>query len=156
MPKKPADEKDKELTQGNPFTNYNNKTYKSYVKNGFADKIPHGVESPDTRMKRFISKVDLTKDFERKIMTMTRLMTRNYLPESKKIEKEFLVYDEEWIGKNWLGEKLTCYDNIEGVYTEVQTTPEVKFNNENGRSEVVGQKLAGGYQVYYIPFSKER
>jgi hypothetical protein len=71
-------------------------------------------------MKRFISRADLTKDFERKIMTMTRLMTRSYLSdERKKPEKEFLVYHEEWVGKNWLGEKLVCSDNFEGVYTEV-------------------------------------
>jgi len=84
-------------------------------------------------------------------------MTKNYLSDSKKkIEKEFIVYQEEWIGKNWLGETLVCDDNIEGVYTEVDTAPEVRFNNENGRSEVVGQKLAGVHQVYYIPFSKEK
>jgi hypothetical protein len=79
-------------------------------------------------MKRFISRADLTKDFERKIMTMTRLMTRSYLSdERKKPEKEFLVYHEEWVGKNWLGEKLVCSDNFEGVYTEVNSAPEVKF-----------------------------
>ena len=58
---------------------------------------------------------------------MTRFMTRNYLSAdfNKKIEKEFLVYQEEWIGKNWLGEKLVCQDNIEGVYTEIETVLEV-------------------------------
>jgi hypothetical protein len=143
--------------QQNPFAEYNNRSFQSYVKNGFPDKIPHGVEAPDTRMKRFISRVDMTKGFERKIMTMTRLKTRNYLSEDKRNpEKEFLVYQEEWVGKNWLAEKLCCQDNFEGVYTEVGTAPEVRFNNENGRSEVVGQKLAGGHQLYYIPFSKER
>lgn len=55
-------------------------------------------------------------------------MTRSYLSdERKKPEKEFLVYHEEWVGKNWLGEKLVCSDNFEGVYTEVNSAPEVKF-----------------------------
>lgn len=84
------------------------------------------------------------------------ITTLNQFTEEEKPEKEFIEYQEEWIGKNWLGEKLVCSDNIEGVYTEVYSAPEVIFNNENGRSEVVGQKLAGGHQLYYIPFSKER
>jgi hypothetical protein len=141
----------------NPFTEYNNKTFQSYVKNGFADEIIHGVQAPDTRIKEFISTVDLTKDHQRKIMTMTRLMTRDYVGDSrKKIPKEFLVSQEEWVGKDWLGRTLRCGDNIEGVYQEVSTEPEVKWNDRNGRSEIVGQRLVGGHQIHYIPFSKEK
>ena len=47
-----------------PVIEYNNRTFQSYVRNNFADKIPHSVEAPDTRMKRFISRVDMTKGFE--------------------------------------------------------------------------------------------
>jgi YVTN family beta-propeller protein len=84
MPKKSSMNEIVEEPQENPFLEYNNKTYQSYVKNGFADEIPHGVESPERRMKGFISRVDMTKDFQWKIMTMTRLMTKNYLSDSKK------------------------------------------------------------------------
>jgi hypothetical protein len=141
----------------NPFLEYNNKTIQSYTKNGFADKIPHGVEAPNTRINDFISMVDLTKAHQRKIMTMKRLKTRDYVGEvSKKIPKEFIVYEEKWEGKNWLGEKLACFDNIEGVYLEVDSAPEVKWNDRFGRSEVIGQNLTGTHQIHYIPFSKEK
>jgi hypothetical protein len=101
--------------------------------------------------------VDLTKDHARKIMTMIRLKTRDYVaPDSKKIEKEFLVYHEEFMGHDWLGRILRCGDNTEGVYREVDSAPEVAWNDKFGRSEVVGQNLAGSHQVHYIPFSKEK
>jgi hypothetical protein len=141
------------VEQENPFTEYNNKAIQSFLKKGFGEQITHGFEAPDTRIKDFISRVDLTKDHQRKIMTMTK----DYVGDSrKKIPKEFLVYQEEWICKNWLGETLRCSDNIEGVYWEVDTEPEVKWNDRNGRSEVVGQKLAGSHPIHYIPFSKEK
>lgn len=152
-----AEVQGQEEEQENPFTEYNNRTYQSYVKNGFADKIPHGVEAPDTRLKQFISRVDLTKDYERNIMTIVRLKTRNYMStEKSKPEKESLVYQEEWVGKNWLGEILRCHENFEGVYKEIDSVPEVKWNDNVGRSEVVGKKMSGSHEVYYIPFSKEK
>jgi hypothetical protein len=142
----------------NPFAEYNNRTYQSYVKNNFADKIPHGVEAPNTRINDFISLVDLTKEHARKILTMVRLRTRDYYiaDSRKKIEKEFLVYHEEWEGHDWVGRLLRCGDNTEGVYREVDSAPEVKWNDRIGRSEVVGQNLAGSHPIHYIPFSKEK
>jgi hypothetical protein len=138
-------------------TTYNNRTYHSYVKNNFADKIPHGIEAPNTRINDFISRVDLTKEHARKIMTMTRRKTRDYIGDSRnKVEKEFITYQEEWVGKDWLGRTLRCDDNVEGVYRQVHSTPEVKWNDKFGRSEVVGHDLAGSYPIHYIPFSKEK
>ena len=40
---------------------YNNRSYESYVKNGFADKIPRSVYGPHDRMKQFLNKVDFRK-----------------------------------------------------------------------------------------------
>ena len=146
-----------EQGQENPFLQYNNRTFQSYVKNNFADRSPHVVEAPNTRLKQFISRIDLTKDYERKIMTIVRFKTRNYASTDKrKPEKEFLVYQEEWIGKNWLGEKLRCHENFEGVYREVDSAPEVKWNDNVGRSEVVGKVMTGSHEVYYILYNKEK
>jgi hypothetical protein len=161
MPKKATNSNSNETVDAteeeNPFAEYNNKTIQSFVKNNFADKITHSIEAPNTRINDFISRVDLTKDYQRKITTMTRLKTTDYVGETrKKIPKEFLVYEEVWVGKNWLGETLKCYDNIEGVFSEVDSAPEVKWNDRNGRSEVIGQKLAGTHQIHCIPWSKEK
>jgi hypothetical protein len=52
------------------------------------------VEAPNTRINDFISRIDLTKDHHRKIMTMTRLKTRDYVVDSrKKVEKEYTSWD---------------------------------------------------------------
>lgn len=154
MTKKSASEK--EVTEA-PTIEYNNRTILSYTKKGLEDKIPHISSAPEARIRNFISKVDLTKGLERKITLMTRLKARDLdSPSGKKELKEFIVYREEWIGKNWLGETLRNDENVEGVYTEVETTPEIKFNNETGRSEVVGEKVSGSHLKYYIPFSKEK
>ena len=40
---------------------YNNRSYESYTKNGFADNIPRSITGPRTRREQFLSKVDLRK-----------------------------------------------------------------------------------------------
>ena len=40
---------------------YNNRSYESYIKNGFADNIPRSIIGPHDRMQKFLSKVDLEK-----------------------------------------------------------------------------------------------
>lgn len=138
-----------------PKIEYNDRTIQSYIKNNIED-IPHQVLAPDERIKKLIHLVDLTKPFGRKIMTMTRFRPRDMDSPGKHVMKEFLTYLEEWNGHNWLGEKLRNNENCEGVDTEVETVPIVKFNNETGRSEVTGQKISRTHLKYYIPFSKEK
>jgi hypothetical protein len=41
--KKEQEVQEQEQGEENPFAEYNNRTYQSYVKNNHADKIPHGV-----------------------------------------------------------------------------------------------------------------
>jgi hypothetical protein len=40
---------------------YNNRSYESYIKNGFADNIPHLIRGPYDRMQQFLSKVTSEK-----------------------------------------------------------------------------------------------
>jgi hypothetical protein len=95
-------------------------------------------------------------------MTMTRLKTRDYHGDlRKKLEKGFLVYQEERVGKDWIGRTLRCHDNFEGVYREISSEPEAKWNYRNGRSEVVGKRLTGthgrsyGFQDEYETSNRE-
>ena len=139
-----------------PTIEFNDRTIQSFISKGFADNIPHSISAPNIRMKQFISKVDLSKDFQRKILIITRFKTRDYLSDSKKKEvKEDITYREQWSGYNWLGEKLGNDENLEGVFSQVESSPKVEFNNETGRSEVVGNNFAGTHDVHYIPFTKE-
>ena len=53
---------------------FNNRSYESYIKNGFADNIPHFVKGPYDRMQQFLSKVDLRKGpIERSVRSIVRL-----------------------------------------------------------------------------------
>ena len=40
---------------------YNNRSYESFVKNGFPDILPRSVIGPRDRMQNFLNKVDLRK-----------------------------------------------------------------------------------------------
>ena len=40
---------------------YNNRSYETFVKNGFADTIPRSIKGPHDRMQKFLSQVDLRK-----------------------------------------------------------------------------------------------
>ena len=53
---------------------YNNRSYESFIKNGFADSIPRPVTGPHDRMQKFLAKVDLRKGpIERTVTTIVRL-----------------------------------------------------------------------------------
>jgi len=75
---------------------YNNRSYESYIKNGFADNIPRSIRGPYDRMQKFLSQCDLRKGpIER---------TPDWKSSTKKNErKEFIYYEEDWTGYNWLG-----------------------------------------------------
>ena len=53
---------------------YNNRSYESFVKNGFPDNIPRPIKGPYDRMQKFLSLVDLRKGpLEKTVTTIVRL-----------------------------------------------------------------------------------
>lgn len=133
---------------------YNNRSFESYINNGFADNIPHLIRGPHDRMQQFLSKVDLRKGpIERSVRSIVRLKASDWSSSTKKNErKEFVYYEEYWDAKDWLGIPIDPFDgHIEGRYTEVLMKP--KLDERTG--EHVDNVFAGTKQVYYIPFSKK-
>jgi hypothetical protein len=133
---------------------YNNRSYESYVKNGFADNIPRAIVGPHDRMQQFLSQVDLRKGpIERTVRSIVRLRAIDW--NTKKNErKEFIYYEEYWDAKNWLGIPITKWrpdGHIEGRYTEVMMKP--KLDERTG--EHIDNVFAGTRQTYYIPFTKK-
>ena len=132
---------------------YNNRSYESYVKNGFADSIPQLIKSPYEGMHKFFNQVDLRKGpIERTVRMIVRLKAPDW--STKKAErKEYVYYEEYWDAKNWLGIPITKGrpdGHIEGKYTEVMTRPVL----DEKTGEHIDNAFAGTRQVYYIPFSK--
>ena len=53
---------------------YNNRSYESFVKNGFPDNIPRPITGLYDRMQKFLAKVDLRKGpVERTVTTIVRI-----------------------------------------------------------------------------------
>jgi hypothetical protein len=133
---------------------YNNRSYESFLKNGFADNIPRLVRGPYDRMQQFLSKVDLRKGpIERSVRSIVRLKAPDWNSSTKKNERrEFIYYEEYWDAKDWLGIPIDPFDgHIEGKYTEVLMKP--KLDERSG--EHIDNVFAGTRQVYYIPFTKK-
>src|SRR6476659_1823973 len=131
---------------------YNNRSYESYTKNGFADNIPRSITGPRTRMQQFLNKVDLGKgDIERTVRMIVRLRAPDYNT-PKHERKEFVYYFEDWNANDWLGIPIDPFsEHLEGKYTEVLTKP--KLDERTG--EHVDNVFAGTRESYYIPFSKK-
>ena len=135
---------------------YNNRSYESYVKNGFADNIPCSIRGPHDRMQKFLSLVDLRKgEIERTVRSIVRLRAPDWNSSTKKNERrEFIYYEEYWDAKDWLGVPITKWrpdGHIEGRYTEVLMQP--KLDPVSG--EHIDNVFAGTRESYYIPFSKK-
>jgi hypothetical protein len=133
---------------------YNDRSYQSYIKNGFADNIPHSISAPHDRIQKFLSQVDIRKGpIERTVRMMVRLRAPDWNTQ-KNERKEWIYYEEDWSANNWLGIPITkgaISGHIEGKYTEVLMRP--KLDERTG--EHIDNVFAGTRESYYIPFSKK-
>jgi hypothetical protein len=93
---------------------YNNRSYESYINNGFESDIPRSVSGPHDRMKEWLNKVDLRKGpLERTVRMIVRLKTPD-LNLEKHERKEWVYYTEDWTAKDWLGIPIDPFgDHIE-------------------------------------------
>ncbi len=136
-----------------PKIEYNNRSYQSYIDTGFADNIPNNITAPRDRLLRFINKCDIRKGpIERTVRSIVRLRAPDF--NTKKHElKEFIYYEEDWDGVNWLGVPIfnPISGHIEGKYTEVVTRP--KLDERTG--EHIDNVFGGTREVYYIPFNQK-
>jgi hypothetical protein len=133
---------------------YNNRSYESYTKNGFADAIPRSIRGPHDRMQQFLNKVDLRKGpIERTVRMIVRLRAPDWNSSTKKNERrEFIYYSEDWTGNDWLGIPINPFsEHIEGKCTEVMMKP--KLDERTG--EHVDNVFSGTRDAYYLPFSKK-
>ena len=133
---------------------YNDRSYQSWVEKGFADHVPHRIEAPHTRIEQFLSVVDTRKGpIERTVTSMVRQKAIDY-DSSTHERKEYIYYEEDWEGKNWLGNPVTkpgISGHIEGKHIEVLTRP--KLYERTG--EHIDNVFAGTRERYYIPFTKK-
>lgn len=140
-----------------PIFEYNNRTWKSYQ--DLIEKykienlvIPHGVRAPEERKIEFLARVDLEQGpIERKVTSMVRFIAKN---REDTQPREYIKYEEDWQGKDWMDRKLRNNENIEGFYQEQEVEKVIRYNETKG-PEIIGYRRSGEHTVYTIPFSKE-
>ena len=94
--------------------------------------------------------VEAGEPMTRTVTKIVRLKAPDYSTPRRE-RKEYLVYYENWYGKNWQGVKIPPVTNhVEGLYYEQDNEPIIERNKK------VGIKRSGQHPVYYIPFSKEK
>jgi hypothetical protein len=117
MPKKSGVQS--EETKPIPIFEYNNRTWKSYqdlIEKYKIDDltVPHGVSAPEERKRNFLARVDLEQGpIERKVTSMVRFIAKN---REDTQPREYIKYEEDWQGKDWMGRKLRNNENIEALF----------------------------------------
>jgi hypothetical protein len=139
-------EESKKKNNKKPAIEYNNKTELSYKEQGL--EVPENLSQQE---KNFLSKVDpKAEPITRTVTTIVRQKAIDY-SSSKRERKEYLIYYENWTGRDWLKRIVPpVTDHIEGRYDEVITEPVYQ------QQELVGYKYSGKRQIHYIPFSKNK
>ena len=128
---------------------WNNRTYQSYIDNGFTPP-----DNLDMVERKFLSRVDTSGKYPvlRQVTRIIRLKSRD--PKTRQ-DKEYLVYYENWSGRDWLGRKVPVVaEHMEGMYWEEDSEPNIVYG-DNGPMRK-GVIRSGQHKVYYIPFSKEK
>lgn len=140
-----------------PQITWNNGTERSLLEQGFG---PEGskdgkYEEPlniNNDVNRFLSEVDIKQGpILRQVTRIVRLKAIDWSSE-KRERKEYLIYYENWYGKNWLGiDTAPVTDHVIGVY--MASTKNLAFDPKTGQG--LFYKKGKRLETHYIPFSKK-
>jgi hypothetical protein len=116
------------------------RTYQSYIDQGFADNIPHQVEAPHTRMMRFLAEKG-ERPMQRELKMLQRIRHKN---------KEYLLAYIKLTSTNFFGDEVILDDYVEGFWKEQTKRPK---RDEQRRlvSYIMGQSV----DHYTIDFNKK-
>lgn len=143
---KPDNEKTK------PKLDYNDKTYQSYLENGFEEHIPDKLKWVHDFHEDYLNRVDLSKGPIRfRINSFMRLKAIDYSSKNQ-ARKEFMTYSADWLAKDWKGDDIRqrqVLEHIEGIYQE-QLKEKV-----TDRGQITGYERIGERPIYYIPWDRK-
>jgi hypothetical protein len=134
---------------------FNNRTYESYVKQGLQPPRPIDL----SQEKVFLQLVNLEegRTIERVVTRIVRSRERDWSTGNKISWKEYLVWYENWYGKNWLNEMLPpVSDHLQGAYMHQDVTTTRERDMKTGQLGPAKTKRVGEHIVYYVPFTKEK
>jgi uncharacterized membrane-anchored protein YjiN (DUF445 family) len=137
-----------------PKLAYNDKTYQSYVDNGFDHMLDdlHKVKRVHNFKEDFLNRASLEKGPIRfRVNSFMRLKAIDYTTKSN-ARKEFMTYSVDWLAKDFMGDDIVeqqVLEHIEGVYQE-----QLK-KSVTERGMVTGYERIGERTVYYIPWDRK-
>jgi uncharacterized membrane-anchored protein YjiN (DUF445 family) len=143
-----------ETDKQKPKLEYNDKTYQSYVDNGFDHMLDdlHKVKRVHNFKEDFLNRASLDKGPIRfKVNSFMRLKSIDYSSKNN-VRKEFMTYSVDWLAKDFMGDDIVeqqVLEHIEGVYQEQLK----KTITERGA--IVGYERIGERTVYYIPWDRK-
>ena len=128
---------------------YNDFEEQEYVRLGIQSQMPDRLHNSQEKV--FFSNVDTRQGaIEREVTKIVRIRAIDY-NSPKKERKEFIMYYENWHGKDWQGNIIApVTDHVEGWYQSLESVPVT----DKGR--IIDHTHRNGPIVYYIPFSKEK
>jgi uncharacterized membrane-anchored protein YjiN (DUF445 family) len=134
-----------------PKLDYNDKTYQSYIENGFENALQDNEK---------VNRVhDFKEDFLQRaappikfhVNSFMRLMAVDY-DTPNQARKEFMTYSVDWLAKDFMGDDITeqqVLEHIEGVYQE-----QLKKKVTN-QGRITGYERTGERTRYYIPWNRK-
>jgi hypothetical protein len=127
---------------------FNERTIEAFSKEGLDP--PSGELARKERNDKFRSKFNQEKGVLQVIIkTMHRRPVKTFDKSGKAIMKDYLTYQVEYRGHDWLGNPIQVLDNIEGVYIKPKFRNTTSINPETGE-HVVKKEYAGHTEEYYI------
>jgi uncharacterized membrane-anchored protein YjiN (DUF445 family) len=140
-----------ETEKPKPKIEYNDKTFQSYVDNGFDHVLDdlHKVKRVHNFKEDFLNRA--TGPIKFRVNSFMRLKAIDYNSETN-ARKEFMTYSVDWLAKDHLGDDITeqqVLEHIEGVYQE-----QLKKKVTN-QGRITGYERTGERTRYYIPWDRK-
>ena len=129
-------------TKRNADIKFNEQTIQEYTKEGI--EPPRGELARKERNDHFRSKFNEEKGKLRiTIQTMHRRPIQLVGKDGKNITKDYLTYETNYSGHDWLGNPIQILDNIEGMHYKPKFRTTTKINPETG--EYIQEREKSGH-----------
>ena len=128
-----------------PKFEYNDATYQSYIKEGFEEWIPHGVQAPHDRLQEFIAAVQ-----DRPVRETVTYIER--LRPAENGFKDVLIYRKDIEGNAWAGNRVNpVIGHLMGIHKRQTREPRI-----NEKKEIIEYIKGNEVTEYTIPYTKEK
>jgi hypothetical protein len=140
-----------------PTIKFNDRSYKSWVDNGFDAEVFPSFDFSREVMLKFLGKADLRQGpLKQLIRMMGRIKSFDYDDNGETIgntKKEYLFYEIRYEARDWMGGKVASPQVIEGRYQQQVLSMQTGFDPKTGKA--TGHYVKGDPVTrYYVPFSK--